>query len=190
MFWRWNNIGITHGFSCINICRVPGKRFEHEATRSSVQIFSEGPGKCYCNEITIDDRCSCITYDSKGKLWRKGPKAPYKHQLHSSNVTQTNTASSSECCLPWCQLRNDPLTSSKNSKMLRSGRVRFVAQRNINKARPILWYQKFKIHVQTAREFHDLNMGFVVWTRLLVHSRIASNSYVHRILCKNVESNG
>ena len=51
-----------------------------------------------------------------------------------------------------------------------------------------MWYKKFKIHVQTAREFHDLNMGFVVLTRLLVHSRIASNSYVHRILCKNQPS--
>ena len=46
------------------------------------------------------------------------------------------------------------------------------------------WYQKFKIHVQTALEFHDLNMGFVVWPRLLVHSWIASNSYVLKILCK------
>ena len=27
-------------------------------------------------------------------------------------------------------------------------------------------------------------MGFVIWTGLLVHSRIASNSYVHWILCK------
>ena len=74
--------------------------------------------------------------------------------------------------------------------MLRSGRLSYNAQRNVNKVRPILgtilWYQKFKIHVQTAREFHDLNMGFVVWTQLLVHSRIASNRYVHRILCKNV----
>ena len=25
------NIGITHVFSCINICRVPRKLFEHEA---------------------------------------------------------------------------------------------------------------------------------------------------------------
>ena len=38
------NIGITHGFSCINICQVPRKLFEREATRLSVQISSEGPG--------------------------------------------------------------------------------------------------------------------------------------------------
>ena len=76
--WRLYNIGITHGFSSINICRVPRKLFEHEAVRPSVQISSEGPGKCYCNEITMDDRCSCITYDSNGKLWRKHTKAPYK----------------------------------------------------------------------------------------------------------------
>ena len=30
-------IGITHSFSCINICRVPRMLFEHEAVRSSVQ---------------------------------------------------------------------------------------------------------------------------------------------------------
>ena len=62
------NIRITHVFSCINICRVPRKLFEHEAARSSVQISSKGPGKCYCNEITMDDRYSCITYDSNCKL--------------------------------------------------------------------------------------------------------------------------
>ena len=31
------NIGITHVFSCINICRVPRMMFEHEADRPSVQ---------------------------------------------------------------------------------------------------------------------------------------------------------
>ena len=41
-----NNIGITHVFSCINICRVSRKLFEHEAVRPSVQTSSEGPGKC------------------------------------------------------------------------------------------------------------------------------------------------
>ena len=40
------NIGITHVFSCINICRVPRMLFEHEADRPSVQTSSEGPGKC------------------------------------------------------------------------------------------------------------------------------------------------
>ena len=40
------NIGITHVFSCINICRVPRKLFEHEAARPSVQTSSKGPGKC------------------------------------------------------------------------------------------------------------------------------------------------
>ena len=39
-------IGITHVFSCINICQVPRKLFEHEAFRPSVQTSSEGPGKC------------------------------------------------------------------------------------------------------------------------------------------------
>ena len=39
------NIGITHVFSCINICRVPRKLFEHKAVRPSVQTSSEGPGK-------------------------------------------------------------------------------------------------------------------------------------------------
>ena len=41
-----DNIGITHIFSCINICRVPRMLFEHEADRQSVQTSSEGPGKC------------------------------------------------------------------------------------------------------------------------------------------------
>ena len=62
-------MGIIHAFPCINICRVPRKLFEHEAARPSVQISSE---------ITMGDRCSCIIYDSNGKLRRKRPKAPYK----------------------------------------------------------------------------------------------------------------
>ena len=41
-----SNIGITHVFSCSYICRVPRKLFEHKAIRPSVQISSEGPGKC------------------------------------------------------------------------------------------------------------------------------------------------
>ena len=40
------NIGITHVFSCINICRVPRMPFEHEADRPSVQKSSEGLSKC------------------------------------------------------------------------------------------------------------------------------------------------
>ena len=40
------NIGITHVFSCIYICRVPRKLFEHKAVRLSVQTSSAGPGKC------------------------------------------------------------------------------------------------------------------------------------------------
>ena len=39
-------IGITHVFSCINICRVPRKLFELEVVRQSVQTSSEGPDKC------------------------------------------------------------------------------------------------------------------------------------------------
>ena len=34
-----------HIVSCINICQVPRKAFEHEAVRPSVHS-SEGPGKC------------------------------------------------------------------------------------------------------------------------------------------------
>ena len=39
-------IGITHVFSCINICRVPRKVFQHEVDRPSAQTSPEGPGKC------------------------------------------------------------------------------------------------------------------------------------------------
>ena len=38
-----NNIGITHVFSCIDICRVPGMLFEHEADRPSVQHHPRDP---------------------------------------------------------------------------------------------------------------------------------------------------
>ena len=38
-----SNIGITHVFSCINICRVPRMLFEHEADRPSVQYHPRDP---------------------------------------------------------------------------------------------------------------------------------------------------
>ena len=34
---------------------IPGKLFEHEAVRMSVQTLSEGPGKCYCKETNMCD---------------------------------------------------------------------------------------------------------------------------------------
>ena len=57
MIWTWilrlqtasrnecpcKNIGITHVFSCINICRVPRMLFEHEADRPSVQHHPRDP---------------------------------------------------------------------------------------------------------------------------------------------------
>ena len=82
--WESNvNLGINHGFSCINISLVPRKLFEHEAASPNVQISSKGPGKCYCNEITMDDRCSCITYDSNANCDEKAPKL----HINSSNAT-------------------------------------------------------------------------------------------------------
>ena len=42
------------------------------------------------------------------------------------------------------------------------------------------WGFLSKNHVQTAREFHDLNMDCIVWTPLLVCSTVASNSFVNR----------
>ena len=50
------SIGITHVFSCINICQVQRKLFEHEADRPSTQTSPEGPGKCLCNETNM---CEC-----------------------------------------------------------------------------------------------------------------------------------
>ena len=45
-------IGITHVFSCINICWVPRKLFEHKAVRPSVETSSEGPGNVYAMKQT------------------------------------------------------------------------------------------------------------------------------------------
>ena len=43
LFMVNENIGIIHVFSCINICRVPRKLFEHEAARPNVQTFPRYP---------------------------------------------------------------------------------------------------------------------------------------------------
>ena len=37
-------------------------------------------------------------------------------------------------------------------------------------------------YVQTACEFHDLKMDFVVWRQLSVYSTIASNNYTHTFM--------
>ena len=41
--WSMVVIGITHVFSCINICRVPRMLFEHEADKPSVQHHPRDP---------------------------------------------------------------------------------------------------------------------------------------------------
>ena len=108
ILFQYSNIGITHSFSCISNCRVPRKLFEHEAPRPGVQISSEGPGKCFCNEITMNDSCSCITYDLYDKLWRQRPKGPYKFHINSSNATEKNNmAASLENCLQWNQIKSN-----------------------------------------------------------------------------------
>ena len=46
------NIGITHVFSCINICRVPRMLFEHEADRPSVQHHLRDPASVNAKKQT------------------------------------------------------------------------------------------------------------------------------------------
>ena len=41
----WNNIGIKHGFSCINVCQVPREVLKTEAEGLGFSTSSEGPGK-------------------------------------------------------------------------------------------------------------------------------------------------
>ena len=41
-------------FSCINICLVPKKLFEHEAVKPSVQTSSQGPGTLYLLNFAIE----------------------------------------------------------------------------------------------------------------------------------------
>ena len=43
---RFENIGITHVFSYINICRFPMKVLEHKVDWTSAQTSPEVPGKC------------------------------------------------------------------------------------------------------------------------------------------------
>ena len=66
------NIEITHVFSCISICRVPRKLFEHEAVMPSVQTSSEGPGKCKCNETNMCDRfLAYFTWFQHKTRWKR-----------------------------------------------------------------------------------------------------------------------
>ena len=41
-FLGFQVIGITHVFSCFNICHVKRKLFDHEAGRQSIQTSPEG----------------------------------------------------------------------------------------------------------------------------------------------------
>ena len=43
----------------------------------------------------MDERYSCITYDSNGKLWRKRPKTPY--ELFQCDRKTKMTASLERC---------------------------------------------------------------------------------------------
>ena len=60
---RFSNIGITHVFSCINICRVPRMLFEHEADRPSVQHHPRDPASVNAMKHTnrYTNRYLCIS---------------------------------------------------------------------------------------------------------------------------------
>ena len=82
-----------------------------------------------------------------------------------------------------------PLTTLTSTKAYRqnahSAPQRFAAKRHANLGPPS-WGFSSKNHVQTAREFHDLNMDLIVLNTAFVHLTMASKSYAHRYLCKNV----
>ena len=53
------NIGINHGFSCINIRRVPRKVFEHEPTGRVFRHLPRDPANVNARKNMVD-RYSCI----------------------------------------------------------------------------------------------------------------------------------
>ena len=79
-------------FHALSFAGSRGSQLEREAAKSSVKISSEGPGKCYCNEITMDNRCSCITYDSNGNCDENAPKLHINSILTLQMRRQTNMA--------------------------------------------------------------------------------------------------
>ena len=70
-------------------------------------------------------------------------------------------------------------------RMLIPGQPCIVVWRHVKIHVPS-WGFLSKNHVQTVRESHDSYMVLVVWKRLLVDLTMASNSCVHRYLCKNL----
>ena len=56
LYIKISNIGIIRGFSCINICRIPRKLFEHETNRPSVKTFQKDPA----NVNTLNQLCMIV----------------------------------------------------------------------------------------------------------------------------------
>ena len=74
-------------------------------------------------------------------------------------------------------------TNAIYDKMLIPGQQGYITWPHMNKWRPVLSLRFLsKNHVQTAHEFHDFNIDFIVWTRLLVHSSMAPHGFESRYL--------
>ena len=114
---------------------------------ASVQMPSEGPGKCLCNETNMCDRYSCILPDFSRKSHRKQCKG-IKIVRMLNLIVQNGVGLQNQTSFPLTAL-----TSTKaQTKCSSPGRFCSVTLCKQTSAR----LKDFQ--VQTAREFHDLNM--------------------------------
>ena len=116
--------------SCLNT-RPLGRVFKY---------LPRDPAIVYCDEIAMDDHCSCRTYDSNGKLWRKRPKAPYKLHINSSNATENQHGGWFRMLFtmtPVAQSPSDVIIKFVNATF-RAITLRYSTYRKHTKAHPVI----------------------------------------------------
>ena len=132
----------------------------------------------------MGDCSSCILPDSSLKLHRKCRKVIAIIVFHMLNlIVQNGVSLQNQPSKDIISPNNVDINKSIDKMIIPSHNIlpHNIMQTNLG----LSWLFSSNNQVQTACEFH-LNMFFVVSTLLLVDLTMASNSYAHWYLCKNL----
>ena len=135
------NIGIIHAFSCINICRIPRKLFEHEAAGWVFKHLSRDPA----NVNALKQTCLIIILAFYMIPWKLASKMPEKSLKKISrfyspvHIRRGNFVFRSF----WRHSARNVINKNQD-KMLIPGLSCILVWRNVNNLRPVLRIFKWK----------------------------------------------
>ena len=171
-------IGITHVFSCINICRVPRMLFEHEADRPSVRHDPRDPASVNAMKQTCV--IVILAYFTLFQPW----------------ISTVNAAKTLNC--PFftldfskqngvgCVLSNVITSSQRHNRMRRFREQKHRRNGQSGPQRFLYNNAGLSLSIFKFRPMFKQHVNLLIWTWIFVHLTMGVNSYTNRYLCKNV----